>query len=338
MLSVRILFLVCPAIAGLSQPAWGDTYPLILQGKVTMSDGSPAPKGVSIERICSNDYGSEPGPVTNNKGEYVWRIEVNPLLTRVCTLRAHLNGYASTEIDISGFNSYSNPKLPPLVLTPSHGDPTVIGTPESGVPAKALAAWNKGIKAIDGGDMATAIAQFQAVVAAVPKFAPGWNALGLVYGTQAKAPESRDAWEHAIAADPKLLPPYVNLARLCVALHDWNCAAKNSDALLKLDVKRQYPEMYLHQAVARFELKDLSGAEASVGQALKLDSSRKGARAEYVLGRILLAKGDTAGAREHISKYLQLNPNAADVEKIRAELQSLNQSESAPEEPDLELP
>ena len=32
--------------------------------------------------------------------------------------------------------------------------------------------------------------------------------------------------------------------------------------------------------------------------------------AEYVLGRILEAKGDLAGAKEHMAKYAQLDPAA----------------------------
>jgi Flp pilus assembly protein TadD len=340
MVSSRVCSTVCLA-AGLLcflPPVSADTYPLILQGKVTMADGSPPPKPVSIERECSNTQGSAPGPITNKKGEYVWRMEVDPLLTRVCTLRAHLAGYTSTGIDISGFNSYSNPKLPPLVLTPASGDPSVIGVPEGGVPAKAESAWNKAMKAIDAGKLEDAEVQLQAAVAAAPKFAGGWNALGLVYGTEQKAAESREAFERAIAADPKMPPPYVNLTRLCIRTRDWEGAAKNADASLKADLKHQFPEVYLHQAVARYQLKDLAGAEASVQQALRLDQSRKGTRAEYVLGRILLAKGDAAGAREHISKYLELDPNVADVEQIRTELQNLDQPGAGGAQPDLEQP
>ena len=39
-----------------------------------------------------------------------------------------------------------------------------------------------------------------------------------------------------------------------------------------------------------------------------------------MLGRILEAKGDAAGAREHISKYLELDKNTPDAEAIRTHL------------------
>ncbi len=118
-----------------------------------------------------------------------------------------------------------------------------------------------------------------------------------------KLPEARQAYEHAIEADPKLLPPYIALTRLCIKTKDWQCASKNADALIALDTKKTVTEIYLHQAVARFGLKDLDGATTSAQEAIKL----KIPRAEYVLGRILEAKGDAAGAREHIAKYLEID-------------------------------
>src|SRR5215469_7795125 len=128
MIPVRSLIPGCLAAGLLAIPALvqGDTYQLILQGVVQMKDGSPPPKTVSVERICSDAQGSAPGPITNKKGEYLWRMEVDPMKTRSCTLRAHLDGYVSTEIDISALNSYSNTKMAPLILTAASGDPTVI--------------------------------------------------------------------------------------------------------------------------------------------------------------------------------------------------------------------
>jgi hypothetical protein len=60
----------------------------------------------------------------------------------------------------------------------------------------------------------------------------------------------------------------------------------------------------LHRAVALNGLQDLDGALTSVKRALKLDPQHKRLREEYVLGRILEANGDAAGAREHMAQYL----------------------------------
>ena len=334
MFSVRSVVAGLVLLAALSL---ADTYQLILQGKVQMNDGSAPPATVSIERICSDSQGSAPGPITNKKGEYVWRMEVDPMKTRACFLRAHLDGYVSTQIDISALNSYSNPKLEPLVLTATSGDPTVIAVPESAVPAKAHSAWKAAMKAVDAGNMPEAAGRLQDAVNAAPKFSGGWHALGLVNGMQQKTKEAREAYEHAVSADPKNLPAYVMLARMCVRMKDWQCVANSSDALLKADVKRAYWEIYLHQAVARYQLKDLAGAESSVQETLKRDQAHKMPRAEYVLGRILEAKGDLNGAREHMTSYLKLDPNAADSTIVRGHLENLGKPEASAVEPDLEL-
>jgi predicted negative regulator of RcsB-dependent stress response len=61
-------------------------------------------------------------------------------------------------------------------------------------------------------------------------------------------------------------------------------------------------------------------------------------RAEYVYGRILEAKGDTNGAREHMSKYLELEKNAPDTELIRLHIQNLGKSAAGVPEPELDFP
>jgi tetratricopeptide (TPR) repeat protein len=337
MLSKRIFLKVClTAIpVGLIPAASADTTQLILQGKVVMQDGSVPPKSVGIERVCS-DNASAPGPLTDKKGEYLWRMEVDNMRQRVCKLRAVLAGYISSEIDISAFNSYTNPKLPELVLTPGVADPNAINASNENVPPRSLTAWKAAIKAIQAANMAEAIAQLQEVVKASPKFAQGWNTLGLVYQQQDKSPEARDAFQHAIESDPKFLPSYITLDRLCINFKDWDCAAKTSDQLIKADTKKLYPEAYLHQAAARLQVKDLTGAEASARQAL---AAHANPRTEYVLGRILEAKGDLSGAREHMSKFIEIMPSAPDIEQIRTHLQNLGTPDAGKGgEPNLELP
>ena len=53
-----------------------------------MEDGSPPPIVVSIERVCSDVCGSMPGVLTDKKGEYIWRMNIDPLETRNCVIRA----------------------------------------------------------------------------------------------------------------------------------------------------------------------------------------------------------------------------------------------------------
>ena len=65
-------------------------------------------------------------------------------------------------------------------------------------------------------------------------------------------------------------------------------------------------------------MKKYDAAEASARESLKEDVKTMKFRGEYALGVILGAKGDAAGAKEHLTKYLQLNPNPPDLESIKA--------------------
>ena len=150
-----------------------------------------------------------------------------------------------------------------------------------------------------------------------------------------KQAEARAAFEHAIEADPKLLPAYVMLARLCIKTKDWEGAEKAAAALMKADPKHPYPEIYLHLAVARYGLKDLSGAEKRA-RSPAIRSTHQRPRAEYVLGRILEAKGDTTGAKEHMAKYLQLDPAPSDVDQVKQHIAGIGKSTAAAIDPELE--
>jgi len=336
MLAMRAFLGTCLAASLLFsfsvQPVSAEVYPLIIKGKVTMSDGSPPPFTVGIERICTDLQGSAPGPTTNKQGEYLWRMNVDPQNTRSCILRATHTGFVSTSIDISGLNGYTDTvkTLEPLVLTGHTADPYAIITSESGIPSKAQTPWKAAMKALDNRNLPEAASQLQAAVNGSPKFAVGWHALGVIQENEQDLTAARDSYQHAIDADPKMFAAYVTLTRASLKAKDWTGAGKTADALIKVDTKKTFAEIYLHQAVARYQLKDLDGATASVQDAIKL----KIPRAEYVLGRILEAKGDAAGAREHMSKYLDAEKNAPDADAIRKHIDMIGKPD--PDEPELE--
>jgi Flp pilus assembly protein TadD len=331
--------LVIGSLLVLVAPMFADTYPVIIRGTVTMEDGSAPPFTVGVERICSDSAGSAPGPITNKKGEWSWRIEIDPFASRACLFRATHPGYSSTTQDASNINTTSRNTtvtLPPLVLNAVTVDPGAIVVSESNIPAKAKGSFDKAMKALDTPDFAEASKQLEAAVAGSPKFAQGWHTLGVVDERMHKQDEAKAAYQHAIDADPKMFSAYVMLARVCIKMKDWQGAGTAADSLIKADSKKTYPEIYLHRAVARYALKDIAGAEESAQEALRLDPKHKKPRGEYILGRILEAKGDASGAREHITKYLALEPAAPDADIVRAHLEGLGKSDSAGVDPELE--
>ena len=342
MIFMRLFAAICLicCVPTLIPPAAGEAYEVILKGKVVMKDGSPIPSGVAIYRHCDDVAGSAPGPLVNaKKGEYIWHMDADSMATRSCSVEATMTGYTSTRIDISkldGFSSKVN-ELPPIFLMKSGGDPRVMRNGDDDVPPKAHSAWVAAMKAGDAKNYAELAAQLRAVVAAAPKFARGWHTLGIAYEAMQMPSEARDAYVHAIQVDPKMVISYVTLSRMDVLVKDWQGAETAAQGAIKLDGKKTYAEVYLHQAVARYELKDYAGAEASAKEALGQPVNET-SRAEFVLGRILDAKGDHDGARQHIAKFLKENPNTPDADLIKAYMDAIGKPEAGAVNPDLELP
>ncbi|MGB6942606.1 MAG: tetratricopeptide repeat protein [Bryobacteraceae bacterium] len=337
-MDLRRIFLgvLLASVSVFIQSAAADTYSIILHGKVVMEDGS-VPPVVAIERVCSDAYGSAPGPITNKKGEYIWRMDIDPLEARNCVLRATHTGFSSSVVEVSGIDTiHTTFQLPPITIYPSVADPYTLNVSETGISGRAKGDWKAAIKAMDAQNLPDVASHLEAVVAASPKAWQAWHGLGVIDERLNKLPEARAAYEHAIEDDPKMLQPRLTLARLCIKTKDWNCAATAAEGLIKEDSKHPYPEIYLHLAVARYELKDLDGAQKSVEEAIHLDPQMKRPRAEYVLGRILEAKGDVAGAKEHMTKYLQLEPAPADIDLVRAHIDDLGKPARGVD-PDLEV-
>ncbi len=323
-------------LAGSLIPA-GAQATAILHGKVVMTDGSPPGKAVGTVRICSDDAGTAPGPLTDKQGAFIWTMQMDFMATRRCWIEATQAGYESSRVEISNVNPALgiNVDLKPITLRLKGGDPYLLGEDGTSIPSKGRAEWNAALKAAAANDWPRAIEQLKAATAANPKFALAWHNMGILYDFEHNLADARAAYLKAIEADPKMLRPYVALTRLMVVEMDWAGVNKTAAALIPVDKNRIFPEIHLHQAVAHYNLRDLAAAEASATEALNPKAKQSAARAEYVLGRILEAKGDSAGAKQHMSRYLTLVPSAQDAPLIQAHMDRMGQP-GAPE-PELDV-
>jgi Ca-activated chloride channel family protein len=307
-------------------------------GKVTMADGSPPGRIVSIQRTCAGlDHPIREASVSPKTGEYWVRLQVDDFghvvagvgyTSLPCVLEAVASGLASTQLDLMDRGVVRSGVLPTIVLTPETNT-VKLSLNDAAVPHAASAFWNSAIKELGARNWPAAETSLRNVVEKAPKFAPAWSVLGTVCENQGKSEHARKALQRAIELDPKPLPPYVALADAQIELKDWEGAAATSRALIAADTKNQYVEAHLQNAVARYQLKDYDGALASINNAIRLDKRAELPRAEYVLALVLEARQEFEGAAQHFRNYAQQHPRAKDAAAATARIANLGKTPPA---------
>ena len=137
--------------------------------------------------------------------------------------------------------------------------------------------------------------------------------------------DARRCFSQALAADPKLVTPYLHLARFSLADKNWQDVVATTSRLIKLD-PYDFPEAYFYNAVADYNLHRYDAAHASALEAQKLDTAHKFPKVEHLLGVILYQKKDYAGAIEQMRKYLSLSPDSPDVSQVKQQLADLEKA------------
>jgi tetratricopeptide (TPR) repeat protein len=323
---------------------------IYVTGSVAMQDGSEVPMDVVIEKICNN----HPMPLgyTDHKGHFSVALDgqnsssagfsdasydtrqaagSNPLQTagnaprqntQGCEIRASYEGYHSESVNIGYQHSLDNPDVGVLILrSNSEGGGNTVSATTLNAPKNALKAYESGLSDLRKGAPDEAEKQFEKAVVLHPTFAAAWYELGhLVLPRDPVA--ARADLEKALAADPKYMHPYVDLALLASRRHAWEDAIDITDRGLRLD-SSSFPELFYVNAAAHFNLKQYDDAEKKDREAIRLDTQQRVPKATQLLGYILAVKGDLRGATEQMRAYLATNPSERDADVTRADLAKL---------------
>jgi len=254
----------------------------------------------------------------NGSVQYVvnWRSRpYDPATAAVCEVSIQMKGYRSMNATLR------NDATIVLKRIGLHEGSTVTAT-SLNAPEPAKKAYGKGVNAMTDEKWAAAQKNFEKAVEIDPDYAQAWSALGEVLKNQSKATEARAAWEKAVQADPKYIKPYIQLAQLDLAEKRTEDAAAIAGKAVAMN-PLEFPELYFLNAVANYNLKHFDVAEVSARRATELDKDHEIPRAEVLLGTVLIAKGDRAGALEHFRKYLQMVPKAQDADQIKRAIAQL---------------
>src|SRR5690242_20066414 len=179
-----------------------------------------------------------------------------------CELRVTVDGYLPATHILSGPPELTTMEVGTLRLTRIAGvQGSAISVTSMLVPGHARKEFEQGDKDARNNKLKSATEHLEKAVAEYDAYAAAWNELGSVYVSNHEPEKARQAFEKAMAADPKYIPPYLNLAGLQLQAQEYENAVGTAGKAL--DLNPSIPVANYFQAVGNFKLNRLDDAEKS---------------------------------------------------------------------------
>jgi tetratricopeptide (TPR) repeat protein len=343
---------------GMPQPSRGiapgnPTSSVFISGKVTLDDGTDLAEPAAIQTICRGQRHTM--TYTDRRGSFSFQFgDPNPsgsadmsdasssMMTaraslqqsrdwQDCEVQAVLAGFSSDPVELtSRMSTLESTDVGRVVLHRlEHVDGTSISVTSILAPNTAKKALEKGREDEKKGKWDQAQQSFEKAVQIYPKYAAAWSELGQAQMHHNDAASAKHSFEQSVAADPKYVNPYEGLARMAFDANQWPDVLETTNKLLALNPVN-FPDAYFFNGVANFHLKNLDAAEKSARQGLRVDDGHQFPKMEYLLGMILLQKADYPGATEHMTQYLHLATQPADVAVANNELAEIARLSAKP--------
>ncbi len=321
----------------------------VISGKVVMDDGTPAPDGVVIE--CVRNGVARPEAYTDAKGRFSFQLGQSSYMipdarvvgsgaggrspgistdrplggrtganqTSCGELRASFQGYRSSVVLIGNNQMYYSDVGTIILRRTASTEGATISLTSLEAPKDARTAYEKGRKESEREKWRASEQQFEKAIRIYPRYAATWFELGKSLEGQGKVAEAREAYGKAVEADSKFLDPYMRLASLAANEKKWQEVSDTVAQVIRLNPV-DFPEAHYLHAAANYNLHNLDAAEQSSREVLKLDSEQRFPAVHNLLGLILAARGDFAGAAAQMSEYLRVVPDAGDAGIVRGRL------------------
>jgi len=188
------------------------------------------------------------------------------------------------------------------------------------VPRPAATLYLQAMESAAKGETGKAIMELQQSLAIFPGFGLALNELGVQYMKQAQLEKATEALRSAVALLPDAFEPRLNYGIALLNQSKFSEAEVQLRETLRKNGAAFTPHMYL--GIALINLKNYQEAEAELLKAISLGGARVGQAHYYLAGLSWRAK-DYKRAALQLEKYLELEPKAANAEKVRATIKDL---------------
>ncbi len=312
--------------------------PTFVSGKVLMDDDSPLPGPVTVNLVChgsvrqqaatfgsgdfsielDSDLTSMDASVSGNQADSVDPFARVPggqnysdreLDLRGCEVRTALPGFRSNSIKLGLRRSMENSDVGVIVLQRMEEvSGLTVSFTTLRAPKKARKAFDKAQKELKKpkGDISKAVQELEKAVKAFPEFAAAWYLLGNSRLALKEAPAARDAFNHAIKADPNYVNSYLSLAGMEMEAQNWPEVADLCETVM--DLNPHIVEAQYFNAVACLNLKKLDSAQESIERVQAAGPSQFLAGSHYILGAVLAEKEQYEVSADEFRLFLKTSP------------------------------
>jgi len=245
-----------------------------------------------------------------------------------CLVEGAVPGFRSSRITITRNMLRDQPDIGTITLSRIVRDAatTVSRTTETASP-KAVKFFDKAHAEMLQRDSDGALRDLNKAVQTDPSFAEAWLQLGkLQLASDPKA--AHDSFSKALAADPKFVLPYEQLAYLASQNGNWQEVLDNTNSMAQLYPEGTPQSWYLN-ALANFQMGKPDLAEAGARKSLALDPRHSVLNTEQLLAVILAGKGDITGALEHLRSSLAYVPPGPNADLLKQQVAQLEKRAAA---------
>jgi len=306
--------------------------PLALSGKVLVEGGADIMKDTVVVMDCG--FGDRARTNVDPQGRFTLMLDdresakdvawghVRASSTTGCTLRAEAPGYRSSTLDVRGHETgvveIGVITMVPVVTGPGSGG-AIVSVASLAAPDSAKKEFERGQGQAKKGKWAAACDQFRKAIRVYPKYAIAWLELGRAQLHQNDLLGAEQSFQQAASRDSKLLPAYIELARLQSSQGQWKALAMTTASMVELAPESSASFWFLDSA-ANYNTQNLQRAQSSAERGLRLDQAHQVPQLEYLYGLIMGTRQNYSSAVEHIKTYLRLNPHANDSHEAQTRL------------------
>ena len=241
-----------------------------------------------------------------------------------CEIRASLPGFRSDVVSLAGRRSLDNPNVGTIILRRlANVEGLTTSATTLMAPKDAKKAYEKGRELMRKKKPEEARKEYERALDLYPKYAVAWYELGVLHDMAQRDADAQTAYAKALEADAKFIKPYMNIAAAQVRDQKWKEAAETTEKAIKLN-PFDFPNAYLYNSLANYNLQQLDAAELSAREGMKADKEHRMPKLAHILGVVLAQKQDYAGAAENMKLYLKhAMPGTKDVEIVQKQLQQV---------------